>query len=624
MKQNPFTYLLHAPHLVLAMSSLAALPLLAADPAAVLPDEPAAYMEMDSRAFFKLEDHPVVKTLPLKDLEKLFFKMSGTTPEEQEAMMKRIADEVGMPIEEFQKKDGRIAMSIHDLKIPENPSPENVGGEISLAYEFDGDEALAGKFFNAMVKETMKEVEKQAGPQAEKMKEFFSKAKDMFEESIVKHGGAKIHVLKLKETDETSSVPKFLHEWAYAIHDKMILAASGQEQVEEMLDRMKSGGDTGSLAASPIYKKDHDKAGKTLGMASLNLETILGLVEKYALPMAENTEVDVAKIWKVLGADKLQSAVLAMGAEAETMDLVGLLTYSEKPGLFASFALPGSGKAPEFFPKGLVSAGYQQIDIEKTVDNMIKLAGEIHPQASTAVEMGLNMAKTQVGVDIKKEIIGQLGPDIWIAAAPAGKDDKVEDGDSPQAGASASAMMAMLGKTVLGVRVKDSKAFGLAIDSIVNKVASKEAIFETREYQGFTINNVKESPEEFKVGYVLTDEWLILSVGAGEVLEQILGRLGKSGDDGFFAQKVVAKHLDAMRGGEVSVSVTDLGEMLGSVIGIFEMGFKEGFRAQSGGDAPEIPFDELRKLLNVPLLSIDKAWMDSGHMEYRMRIAPKE
>ena len=617
MKQNPFTPLLRAPRLVLAMSSLAALPLLAADPAAVLPDEPVAYMEMDSNAFFKLEDHPVAKVLPLKDLEKLFLKLSNSTPEEQEAMMKRISEEVGMPIEEIQKKTGRIAVSIHDLKIPENPTPESVGGEVSVAYEFDGDEALAGKFFDAMVKETLKEVDKQAGPQAEKMKEFFSKAKEMFEESTVEHGGAKIHVLKLKESDETSRVPKFLHEWAYAIHDKMILAASGQEQVEEMLDRMKSGGDAGSLAASAIYKKDHDKAGKSLGMASLNLETILGLVEKYALPMAKNTEVDVEKIWKTLGADKLQSAVIAMSAEAESIDLVALLTYSEKPGLLATLAIPGSGKAPAFLPKGLAGASYQQLDIEKTVDNMIKLAGEIHPQANMAVEMGLNMAKTQVGVDLKKDIIAQLGPDIWMASAPAGKDAK-PDGDAAEP--RINNMIAMLGGTVMGVRVKDSKAFGLALDTIFNKVAQKDAIFEKREYQGFSINNVKESPEQFKVGYVLTDEWLILSLGGEEILEQILPRLAKGGDDGFFAQKAVTKHFDAMRGGQAATSVTDLGEMLGGLFDMIETGMKQ----TGSGAAPEVPWDELRKLLHVPLLSIDKAWLDSGHMEYRMRIAPKE
>ncbi len=618
MKQTPFTSLLRAPRLVLAMSSLAALPLLAADPAAVLPDESVAYMEMDTQGIYKLMEHPVVKAIPVEELKKMLYKMAGSGPDYEAEAKKLIADETGVPYEEWEKKSGRFAFSIHDLKIPENPTPENVGGEVSLAYEFDVDEALMEKYFHAMVKLTAKELEKQGDAQAEQMKEFFGKAVEMFEQSTVEHGGAKIHVFKLKDNDETKGAPEFVREWAYAIHDKMVLAGSGQDQVEEMLDRMKAGGEAGSLAASPYYKRDHDKAGKTLGLASLNLQTILGLVEKYALPMADNSEVDMGKVWKVLGADKLQSAMLAMGAEAESMDLAALLTYSEKPGLFAAFAMTGSGKAPAFLPKGVASASYQQMDIEKTVDNMIKLAGEIHPQANMAVEMGLNMAKAQAGVDLKKDILSQLGPDIWMASAPEGKEAK--EADATQ-GASGMAAMAMLGgKSVIGIRVKDSKAFSLAIDTVINKVASKDAVFETREYQGFTINNVKETPEEFKVGYVLTDEWLILSVGAGEVLEQILGRLGKSDDDGFFAQKSITKHLDAMRDGQAMVSVTDLGEMLGSIMNTFEMAMKVGV----GGEAPEMPWDELRKLIRVPLLSIDKAWFDSGHMEYRMRIAPKE
>ena len=142
MKQNPFTSLVRAPRLVLAMSSLAALPLLAVDPAAVLPDESVAYMEIDSQVFSMLDEHPVVKTLPLKELENLMLKMSGSTPEENAALEKKIGDALGIPLEELQKKTGRMAVCIHDLKIPENPSPENIGGEFSLAYEFDGDEAF--------------------------------------------------------------------------------------------------------------------------------------------------------------------------------------------------------------------------------------------------------------------------------------------------------------------------------------------------------------------------------------------------------------------------------------------------------------------------------------------------
>ena len=97
MKQTPFTCLLRAPRLVLAMSSLAALPLLAADPAAVLPDESVAYMEMDTQGIHKLIEHPVVKAMPMAELEKLMLKMSGDkAPADTEKMKKMVSDEMGM------------------------------------------------------------------------------------------------------------------------------------------------------------------------------------------------------------------------------------------------------------------------------------------------------------------------------------------------------------------------------------------------------------------------------------------------------------------------------------------------------------------------------------------------
>ena len=46
---------------------------------------------------------------------------------------------------------------------------------------------------------------------------------------------------------------------------------------------------------------------------------------------------------------------------------------------------------------------------------------------------------------------------------------------------------------------------------------------------------------------------------------------------------------------------------------------------EQSGNSGDLPFslDELGKLLNVPLLSIDKTWIDESHAEYRARITPK-
>jgi hypothetical protein len=615
---TPSRSLLRAPRLVLALSLPGAFALPAADPAAVLPDQSVAYLEMDSQAFYKLRDHPVTKTLPVADLKKLFYKLTDASPNYEEEVKKLIEKELGVSHEEMEKKAGRIAVSVHDLDIPANPTPQNVGVEISLAYEFDADEAFLEKFVKVIVKLIGDEVKRKGAARGEEIEKLLSKAAEFFEHSTAEHAGAKVHVFKLKETDETKEAPAFIREWAYSIHDKMILLASGREQVEEMIDRMKSGGSTGSLAASSYYKNDHDKSGKAIALTSLNLEIILGLVEKYALPAASGGDVDVKKIWTGLGADKLRSAVLGMSAGEETVDLAALLTYSEKPGLFGVFAIPGPGTAPPFLPKNLQSASYQQIDISKTLENLEKLAGEIDARASAGIQMGLSMAQQQTGVDLKKDLLGQLGPDVWVAAAGKG-DTKLGDGSSPL-GASEMALMGLAGgKSVIGVRVKDSKAFGLALETLINKVAQKEGLFDSQEYQGFTIYNVKESPEEFKVGYVLTEDWLMLSLGGKELLEQILSRLGKPGDDGYFAQKTVARHLEAMRGGQAMTAATDLGSALSDLIGMFGALMKQ--LPASGG--PQLPFEELAKLLDVPLLSMDKGWLDERHFEYRARIAPK-
>jgi len=614
--KHAITSLLRTPRLALAMLPIFALPVVAADPAAVLPDESVAYMEMDPAGLHKLIDHPVTKTLPVGKLEEMVYKLSQMSREESEKISKQFLEEIGRTEEELKKMTGRVAVSIHDLDIPAEPSLENVGAEMSMAFELEADEAFLEKLANAYFKLITGTVSKQAGKQGwGDSDEMIRKMKEVFEHSVVEHEGAKIHVWKVKDTEQANGAPKFIREWAYALHDKMFLLSSGRDGVEEMIGRIKSGASTGSLAASALYKRDHEKAGPALVMASLNLEVILGLVEKHALPQAKGAPVDVGKVWKALGADKLQSAVLAMGAGADYLDVIGLMNYSEKPGLFKVPAIPGSGKAPEFLPKSLTAASYQQVDISKTVDNLIKLVIEIYPEAAQFVEIGLTAAKGRVGVDIKADILGQLGPDLWAAQAPGGLEN-IKPGGGP--GPGAAPMLLGAGKSVIGVRVKDRKAFSTALETVFNSVGSKDALISAREYQGHTINEIKESPEEFRVAYVLTDEWLMLSLGGGKVLEQILGRLGKSGDDGFFAQPKVAKTLESLRSGQGLASVTDLGETIGAIFDMMATIMKE---APSG--APEIPFDELAKLLRVPLWSVDKAWIEDGHMEYRVRIVPK-
>lgn len=621
-------------HLVLAVSSFAALPLPAADPAAVLPDESIAYMEMDGQAGLKLVDHPVIKLLPVNELKNLMYKMSNSSPEYEEEAKKLLAAETGVSYEELEKKAGRMAVSLHDLKIPENPTPDTVNAELSVAYEFDADEAFMDKYFKAMIKLIGKEMERQSREQSAQVKEMFGKFFESFEQTSAEHGGAKIHLFKLKETDETKDVPAALREWAYAVHDKMFLFASGQDQVEEMIDRMKSGGEAGSLAASAYYKRDHDCTGKSLTVASLHLEPLLAMakdaIRKQAGAGKSDGGVNWLKVFTVLGADKLQSAVVSISAAPETIDFAGFLTYSEKPGLLAALALPGSGAAPAFLPKGLQSAGYQQIDFGKTFENIEKLAGEIDPRASEGIAMALSMAQQKVGVDLRKDIINQLGPDVWLASLAKKGDETKKSSDNGGGGRRAFGIGALEmlfmggGGDVVGIRLRDPKVFELALKTIFNKVAQEKGLFETREYQGFTINNVKGLPAESPVAWLIAQDWLILSVGPQGLLEQILARLGKSGDDGYFAQKNIARHLDAMRGGQAATGATDIGSAISDMLELFEAGFKQGFKEGSGGaEAPHVPFGELAKLLNVPLLSLDKAYIDDKHLEYRARIAPK-
>jgi hypothetical protein len=602
--------------LVLTFSALASLPVLAAEPAAVLPDEAVAYAEMDSLGLLKLEEHPVAKKVPVNDLKSLMYKISGQSPEDEEKMKKLMADEMGMSYEELEKKFGKVAVAVHDLKVPAEPTPENIGVEFSLAGEMDGDEAFAGKYARTIFKLIGEQAKKQGGNDIPELDEILKKIEEHVEHSTTEHGGVKVHVLKVKESDETKEAPAFIKEWAYAIHEKMFILSSGVDGVEEMLDRIKAGSDKDSLAASALYKADHEKAGKSLILASLNLETILGLVEKYGLPQAETDDVDVEKVWKALGADKLKSAVLAFGATDTAVDFTALLTHDGKPGLMALPSIPGPGKAPAFLPKDAVSASYQQIDLDESLENLSKLMGEMNPAWGGLVDMGLGMAQSQTGVDIRKELLANLGPDVWTFTGKL-------DVKKPGSGDESEQMMALssaLSKGVYGIKVKDSKAVGNAIKSLINAAGQEDGLFEDTEYQGFTVRKIKAVPPPMAVSYVLTDDWFILNLNDQESLEQILGNLKKDAADGFFSNKTVSDMLDGMRGNQAATSVLDLGAMLGALSEMFSA------ISEISGDADmkKVPWDDVKKLAKLPLWVGNKIWLQDDVTEVRFRVVPKE
>ncbi len=580
------------------------------------------------QTWFDLADHPVIKLLPSQKMTQDYFAfIKSLDPTiNVEAQMKAYADALGKTPEDLWKVPGQAILTLHDLHIPDEVTPENFGLEFSYAIHLDVTPDQFEKLSELYLQDIKKSIKLQANTKNNPLTEL---TKDI-QTSETTYQDIKIQTLKITRPEgKNADIPHCFLEWNLAFHDKTLLIASGENTLRDLIDRLKTGKTEKSLLTNPFYKKMlNDTGDQALLRTSIHLTPILELAqEKIRKEMekgALNTPaVNPLQAWAALGIDKLQTATFTMQNTPDSLDSTWHLTYSEKPGLLSWLVLD-KGTPPHFLPDTLTSATYNSIDIPKTLNNLEKLIGEISPMGGAGYLMGLGEAKKQTGVDLRKDLLDQLGPDNFTAQLPTTPDPHTtEPTDSAIA-----AMGLASGNQVIGIKLKDSNAFQLAVKTIINKLAPEKALFHDIDYNGVTIHRIKDIPEPLFVGYAITADWLLIGIGKRDLLEQILAKIQKPQGDGYFAQKFLTTQLDKMRDGQINTSASDFGSTIIPLIEL--MTTSMGTALDRGGkETAQLTaildyYKTLPKALKIPAFTLSKMWLEDQAAEIRIRITPKE
>jgi hypothetical protein len=383
--------------------------------------------------------------------------------------------------------------------------------------------------------------------------------------------GETLHIEQKTRGMETLDV----HD-CWAIVQDLFMTAPSKEDLQKAISNLKQGGAVSSLTSSVHFQKVRARAPLSDLLVYMDLEAVLPFALEQVDDIPEN-EMGITKegIFKALGADVLQAAYLSarLGDDATEVQ-VGIL-YREVKGLVKLLAAPMAGTPARagFIPSDATQFGAWTFDLKTLYETLEEILGDLSPQFLVMVQMTLQQMTAQTGVDIKKDLLDNLGGEIAIAKVPRpsepGKAPTLEDQDS-----------------LVVLSVANRQALETALETLKTSLAPGGEMFEKRDYLGTTLHSFKiplpgpEGQGEKQLTYSLTDRHLIVCVGSSGPLEGVLAALAKPGAS-VWERDEVRKALETLRPKESFLSYTDFRVGMGQIIETFAK-----IQEQSGLDEP--------------------------------------
>ena len=571
----------------------------------LLPEDVTVYLGMkDSSLFEKLDEHPMAKAVGGSELKKIFGPWMAKQKEAQEKAEKIYKEEVGMTFAEVKKSfagASAIGVKVDFAQMfmkgfaagPGGGAPELPKGlfDLTAAMSFTGDEAMAeklGRAYGRIFKEmTASALADMPFPLAKFPEEYDSSTED--------YAGVKIHTWKLKK-----GAKSLIESPSYAIHDGALILGLTEQGLRASIDRVKKGGK--SLADSPRHSALAKSVKDSDVIAYYDLSSIIKSGMNMAAQQGGAAAGQTLSMLRALGVNKLDLLYLTLSLSHNRSDVEMGLTFHDNPGIMKLMTAASAGTPPNFIPPDAASLSYGGMDLGKMLTIVEGLVKDAMPAMGDVIDAQLAEIKKETGVDIRKDILANLGTDI--VSAGAGSDETAAKDDKEA-----------MDPAIFAIKLKDRKALELAVTTLINKAGADEALFEKREYQGHKINNLKDMP----IGYVFTDDWLVISMGPQTLLEKTLTRMVKGGDGHLFALPSVKSALEGLPAvGDVGTGYFDVEQTLDSL-----MEMASGLGEVPGFDEL-IDMKNLPKKMNLPLVLGFRQYGDDTSSRVRFHFAEKK
>jgi hypothetical protein len=514
---------------------------------------------------------PLVKAF--KDPEIRAFLAPSLEEGQEQEWEEFLEKPAGQELDELLKLiTGQAAVVIPDL------------AELGEAFDDDDDEGFAIWSFMAVVGEN--------GPAVSaKMSAAFDSSEEEEGWSIAQEelAGETVYVRRLVQNEVV------VDEMAWAVVDGVAVLAEPRSYLEKLIGAVKEGPQGASLAAHPPFAtlKDRTPDGAILGYVNLKslLAMLLQVMEEQAAkeePNALGLTPDM--VFRGLGLDALEASAVSvnLGMETTRMDW-GLLASEDRGIMKAMTFLPPEETLPSFLPATAVQVGAGYFDVQAFWATLKEILQGINPMLAMMAEAQIQQLSAQLGVDLEKSLVGNLGQVFASAAfmataADTGRPASLEE----MAEISVSA-------------VNDIEEMNAAVKALMSLFDPEGNLFEARELAGTTVHTLKEpipsgvEGSTTTLSYAFKKGHLLVCQGSVETLEKMLANMDKPGP-AIWSRPDVRAALAQLPAGASMVQFQDSAKVLAGVLEmmvpyIFIYGTEEG--EEPPVDPQAMPSEEL-------------------------------
>ncbi|MEI6862342.1 MAG: hypothetical protein WCL04_08825 [Verrucomicrobiota bacterium] len=335
------------------------------------------------------------------------------------------------------------------------------------------------------------------------------------------------------------------------------------------IDAIKRGGLANGLGRSEAFLRAQKRTGETqlvgYGNFAALYPSLLNALTK-ALPpagAAGGPPFTAEGLLKGLGLDVLHEAYYAVNFGAKETTISGGLGWSDERGLVKVLAVgPGAAVRPEWASAKWISVASGKFDLRAAYVALEEVIEAINPQLAAQIQGEIKNTGAQMGIDLKRDLIGSLGSDLVSAVAmPA-------DANPEQPPA--------LDKLdqLFSLSLENPEAFMKAVEAVKHTVFGDavEQVFIKRDYLGQTLYTYNPpgpagAPAERGFTYAIANRTAFVAMGSPAIVETALQAM-KEKRPVFWERTDVRAALTSAPNGANTVEVEDMRVVVTSLLGM--------------------------------------------------------
>lgn len=369
----------------------------------------------------------------------------------------------------------------------------------------------------------------------------------------------------------------------WALHQGRWFIGSTRGLVTGALDALAAGGLAESLATSPRHRAVLDRAGERADYAAyLDFQAFYPMLVASIKASRDPSQppnlmgVEPLNILKAFGLDAL-GVLSATGAFAADGSGTGdvALSYTEARGLVNLLAYrDGPVARPDWVPASWINVSSQNFSFADLYAELERILDRVSPMLAGMAMGQIKAFDRQLGVDLKRDLIENLGPAILSGIAPP-------VGSSTSTPPAYDEM-----EQFFAVALADAAAFERALQAIQGRfLPPAGGPLESRDYLERKLHVfTPPTPGAKRVAYAIADGWLLVSVGSAAPVEAVLQAMHKpAAASSFWAREDVRDALDSTPRSAFSVQFVDLRALFASLSALAAKA-----QSQREGEAPAL------------------------------------